>query len=197
MRFFRRRADVGKYEDPPVRPLAPFDSVVDDGVMISLAAVRLAAKNRIILSAVRDRKNFDPSGLASFIRTVLTRLAEENEETADRVDPASQNPGLAKGVPLDVAINIRDSHRRRPDVHRSLAVRLRELAADDARVAELVAQAQGAAADELTGAVAARAATPGFDADPEYESDRPERVAGVLVDLADLAERAELRRERE
>ena len=193
MRFFRRRADVGKYEDPPARPLAPFDTVVDDGVMIALAAVRLAAKNRIILSAVRDRLDFDEEGLTRFVRTVLARVAEENDETADRVDEASQDPGLAPGVALDVAIVIRDSHRRRPDVHRALAVRLRELADDPTRVAELVAQAQDAAAAELTRAVAAQAAAPSFADDPGYESERPERVAGLAVDLLDLAEQAEFR----
>ena len=187
MRFFRRRADVGKYEDPPVRPLAPFDTVVDDGVMISLAAVRLAAKNRIILSAVRDRLDFDERGVTSFVRTVLARLAEENEETAERVDEASQDPGLARGVPLDVAITIRDSHMRRPDVHRAMATRLRELADDPEKVAELVAQAQDAAAAELTRAVASRAAAPGFDEDADYESERPERVRLLQDDLADLA----------
>jgi len=189
MRFFRRRADVGKYEDPPARPLAPFDTVVDDGVMISLAAVRLAAKNRVILSAVRDGLDFDEVGLTRFVRTVLDRLAQENEETADRVDVVSQDAGLAPGVALDVAITIRDSHRRRPDVHRALAVRLRELAEDAPQVAALVAQAQEAAADELTGAVAAQAAGPRFDEDPDYEAELPERVAWVAIDLADLAER--------
>jgi hypothetical protein len=188
MRFFRRRADVGKYEDPPARPLAAFETVVDDGVMISLAAVRLAAKNRVILSAVRDRLDFDEAGLTRFVRTVLARLAQENEETADRVDVISQDAGLAHGVALDVAITIRDSHRRRPDVHRALAVRLRELAEDAPKVAALVAQAQEAAADELTGAVAAQAASPRFDEDPDYEAERPERLAWVAIDLADLAE---------
>jgi len=197
MRFFRRRADVGKYEDPPARPLAPFDTVVDDGVMIALAAVRLAAKNRIILSAVRDRLDFDEVGLTRFIRTVLARVAEENDETADRVDEESQDPGLAPGVALDVAITIRDAHRRRPEVHRALAVRLREFADDPSRVAEVVSQAQEAAAAELTRAVAARAAAPSLADDPGYAEKRSERVAGIAVDLLDLAEQAELRRERQ
>ena len=48
--------------------------MVEDGVMIALAAVRLAAKNRIILSAVRDRLDFDESGLTRFVRTVLDSL---------------------------------------------------------------------------------------------------------------------------
>jgi hypothetical protein len=196
MRFFRRRADVGKYEDPPARPLAPFETVVDDGVMIALAAVRLAAKNRIILSAVRDRLDFDEVGLLRFVRTVLARVAEENDETAERVDAASQDPGLAPGVALDVAITIRDSHRRRPEVHRALAARLRDLADDPPRVAELVAQAQDAAAAELTRAVAAQAAAPSYADDARYEEERPERVAGLAVDLLDLAEQAEIRRER-
>lgn len=186
MRFFRRRADVGKYEDPPARPLAPMEGVVDDGVMISLAAVRLAAKNRIILSAVRDRLDFDATGVAAFIRTVLARLAEENEETADRVAPSSEDPGLAKGVTLDVAVAIRDSHLRRPAVHRALAVRLRELADDGPRVAELVSQAQDAAAAELTRAVVARAVEPRFDDDADYAATRTERMAGLADDLADL-----------
>jgi hypothetical protein len=193
MRFFRRRADVGKYEDPPARPLAPFDTVVDDGVMIALAAVRLAAKNRIILSAVRDRLDFDEVGLTRFVRTVLARVAEENDETADRVDAASQDPGLAPGVALDVAITIRDSHRRRPDVHRALAVRLRELADDPPKVAELVAQAQDAAAAELTRAVAAQAAAPSFADDPDYETELPERLAWIAIDLADLSDLSEQR----
>ena len=186
MRFFRRRADVGTYEDPPARPLAPFETVVDDGVMISLAAVRLAAKNRIILSAVRDRLDFDETGLAAFIQTVLARLAEENEETAERVDEASQDPGLARNVAIDVAVTIRDSHRRRPEVHRALARRLRELATDGSRIAELVSQAQEAAASELTRAAATRAAAPSFADDAEYETQRPDRIAGLAGDLAEL-----------
>jgi hypothetical protein len=193
MRFFRRRADVGKYEDPPARPLAPFDTVVDDGVMISLAALRLAAKNRIILSAVRDRLDFDEKGLTSFVRTVLARLAEENEETAERVDESSHEAGLAPGIALDVAITMRDNHRRRPEIHRAMAARLRELADDPAQVAELVAQAQDAAAAELTRAVAARALAPRFDDDPRYKDERPDRMAWVAVDLADLAEQREHR----
>ncbi|MDP9025955.1 MAG: hypothetical protein M3N46_00155, partial [Actinomycetota bacterium] len=63
--------------------------------------------------------------------------------------------------------------------------------------AEIVAQAQDAAAAELTRAVAARAMAPRFDDDVDYDAERPERVAGLAVDLADLAELAELRRERE
>lgn len=188
MRFFRRRADVGKYEDPPARPLAPLDVVVDDGVMISLAAVRLAAKNRIILSAVRDRLDFDEAGLTAFIKTVLARLAEENEETAVRVDESSHEAGLAPGIMMDVAVTARDSHRRRPEVHRALANRLRELADDPVRIAELVAHAQDAAAAELTRAVAARALAPRFDEEADYEVERPERLAWVAIDLADLSE---------
>lgn len=185
--FRRRRADVGKYEDPPARPLAPFDSVVEDGVMISLSAVRLAAKNRIILSAVRDRADFDADGLHAFVRTVLARLAEENEETAERVDEASHDPVLASGLPLDVAISIRDSHMRRPDVHRALAVALRDLAADDEKVGEVVAQAQDAAAGELAGATVERLTAPGFDAEPDYHLDRMDRLRQLEEDLIELA----------
>lgn len=60
-----------------------------------MGAVRLSAKNRVIMSAVRDRLDFDEEGLADFVRSELRRLADENDETAERVDEVSQDAQLA------------------------------------------------------------------------------------------------------
>lgn len=187
IRFRRRRADVGRYEDPPARPLAPFDSVVADGVLISLAAVRLAAKNRVILSAVRDRLDFDEGELIDFVRTELRRLADENDDTAERVDEVSHDAQLAPGIALDVAITMRDAHRRRPDVHRALAVALRADAADDDKVTALVAGAAEAATAEILRALALKVRARDFDRDSDYLSEREGRIQEFIdADLAEL-----------
>ncbi len=187
MRFRRRRADVGRYQDPPAQPLAPFDSVVADGVLISLGAVRLSAKNRVIMSAVRDRLDFDEEGLADFVRAELRRLADENDETAERVDEVSQDAQLAPGIALDVAVTMRDAHRRRPEVHRALAETLRADAADDDRVTALVADAAEAATAEITRALALKVTAQDFGRDTDYLTERAGRIQEFLdADLAEL-----------
>ena len=187
MRFRRRRADVGRYQDPPAHPLAPLDSVVADGVLISLGAVRLSAKNRVIMSAVRDRLDFDEEGLADFVRSELRRLADENDETAERVDEVSQDAQLAPGIALDVAVTIRDAHRRRPEVHRALAETLRADAADDDCVTALVADAAEAATAEITRALALKVTAQDFGRDIDYLMERAGRIRKFLdADFAEL-----------
>lgn len=152
-----------------------------------MGAVRLSAKNRVIMSAVRDRLDFDEEGLADFVRSELRRLADENDETAERVDEVSQDAQLAPGIALDVAVTIRDAHRRRPEVHRALAETLRADAADDDCVTALVADAAEAATAEITRALALKVTAQDFGRDIDYLMERAGRIQKFLdADLAEL-----------
>ncbi len=156
-------------------------------MLISLAAVRLSTKNRVILSAMRDRLDFDEGELVDFVRTELRRLADENDDTAERVDEVSHDAQLAPGVALDVAVTMRDAHRRRPDVHRALAAALRADAEDDEKVTALVAEAAEAATAEILRALALKVRARDFDRDSDYLSEREGRIQEFIdADLAEL-----------
>jgi type IV secretory pathway VirJ component len=188
MRFRRRRADVGVYEDPPVLPLAPVERVVEDGVLVSTAAARLVVKNRIIVEAVRYNRDFDVAPLLNLARTELRRLAEQNDETADRLEKAAAlaNPAPAPLTESPRKARSREDHRRRPGIHRLLAAALRAEANKDDALEALVAQARDSAAEEISAAVAARLLAERPDADPNYRAERAGRIAEFIeLDLRD------------
>lgn len=188
MRFRRRRADVGVYEDPPVPPLAPAERVVEDGVLVSTAAARLALKNRIIVGALRHNRDFDLPTLMDFARVELRRLAEENDETADRLEQERARANPAPAPPNESArkARSREDHRRRPGIHRLLAAALRAEAEKDDAVEALVNQARDSAAAEISAAVEARLLSQRADSDPDYRAERAGRIAEFIeLDLRD------------
>ena len=186
----RRRVDLGKYEHPPVSPLAPIERVVEEGVMISASAVRMAVKNQLIVAALREHRAYDATAVAGGAQEQLRLLAGENDETADRLEQTHRGPASLEGDP-DENDRIRDEeHRRRPDVHRRLAAALREFAADPVAVAGLVDQARLDASAEIGREVVVRLHAGDFGADPHYEADRAERLRDLVeIDLAAVAKR--------
>lgn len=181
-----QRVRVGKYSDPPLRPLLPIDDVVADGVTLTRSAVRLSIKNRIIVGALRDREDFDTLALSTFARDELLRLADESDETASRLEkepdeePTSESP---------VRVLAREDRARRPRMQRDLAIALREAALDDALLATMVADAQDSASDELRRALSSRLVTQRFDLDPDYELEKATRLrALVAIDIDRLLE---------
>lgn len=207
-RLFRHRAhrvDVGTYTPPKQRTLAPIESVVEEGVLISSHAVRLAIKNRLIVDALRDHADFDVEELKQVAHEHLLMLAAENDETAARLEqsgddapqsrPARASEELTVTETGDIvgrakAIRLLD-HRRRPQVHRRLADALRQRALEDDFLTEQVSQAQHAAWREVSRELVRRVREPqSFTPRDigEYEKRRPERVRSFLAeDLAALA----------
>ncbi len=184
----RRRADVGTYQHPPARPLAPADHVVEDGVMISDSAVRLVLKNRIIVDALRDHLDFDPDALAESARAELLMLADENDVTARRLDQAAfGEPELPLPKAEHERISLQD-HQRRPEIHRLLAAALREQSEDAAQLATIVTRARDDAAEEIGRELTTRLAGQTIFPFPGYEQGRAERIRQLVeIDLAGMA----------
>jgi hypothetical protein len=214
--IFRRRrrrgnVDVGTYVAPPPAPIAPVESVVHDGVLISLWSVRMAIKNRLIVAALRDGEPFDQDALAAAAREEIIAVAEENEDSAQRLEDRreeldSLEDGLdlsqisGSGVTARRPVAENEEHRRRPHVHRLLAAALRSTADDEEAVANLVAGASQDAMEEVGREIlkkaAARAELPEFvpEDDEEYAEQRPIRMRMLLdFDLAELEHEAQLR----
>ena len=187
LRFGRRdRVRVGKFIDPPLRPLLPVEDVVADGLTLTLSAVRLSLKNRIIVGALRDRENFDTQVLSTFARDELIRFADESDETALRLE---REPDEQPGSDRPVRLLAHEDRARRPRVQRALADALREAALDESLLAKLVGDAQDSASEEVRRALSSRLVTQRFDLDPNYELERATRLrALVAIDIDRLLE---------
>ena len=172
----KRRVNLGVFVAPPETPPGPVERVVDEGMLIATSAVRMAIKNRIIVAVLRDGAAFDTSGMAEEARAEFEVLADRNAESARRV----WRDGDWDDEPQDDSAVAR--HRA---IFLGLEAALRENAADDGTIAELVTAARDDALAEVVGTMAPRSYSARDDAD--YEADRAERMRLlVAVDLADL-----------
>jgi len=169
--------------------------IVDEGMLIALSAVRMALKNRIIVAALRDHNDYDPSVYAALARQELHEVARQNDEDSTRVERLgsylARTTGKGKGRELEN--KRRDVVRlgRRRTLHDNVAERLREIAADDDRVAEIVEKARADALQEINDALSARLLAQKVDPrQPGYAAERAERMRAVgKIDLAALAKR--------
>jgi len=160
-----KRVNLGKFVAPePVEP-APVERVVEEGVLIALTAVRMQVKNHFIVTAIRDDQSYEPEVLAEFARNEIEILAAQNVQLA-RDQLTARNIGIYRGV----------------------ADALRQVAADDEKIAATVEQSRQEAWQEVSGAVATTLKALAVDPrDPDYEADRDERLRTLLtVDLARL-----------
>ncbi|GAB3607091.1 hypothetical protein GCM10027413_25000 [Conyzicola nivalis] len=183
--------DLGTYTHPPVAPLAPIEQVVEEGVMISASAVRMALKNQLIVAALREHHAYDPEAIAGAAREQLASVAAESAATAERLDEVRTERGYVRADAGEGDENsaLRDEeYRRRPTVHRMLAEALLEMADDPAAIDELVDAARTDAAQEIGREVVGGLRARDFAADPDYEASKQQRLLGLIsVDLAKLA----------
>jgi hypothetical protein len=170
---------VGKYRDPAPRDVAPIDIVIQDGMLISESAVRMAVKNHLIVDTLRDSGNFDPDALAEVARDEFLALAEQNEESAARV----WDDGTWNDEPSD---SERNDRKRR--VLLGLAAALREEASDPWRLGIVVADARLIAWEEVGAVIEAKLEAPTeIVRDEAYEREREGRIRALKeVDLAGL-----------
>lgn len=161
MALFKRtkRVNLGKFVAPePVEP-APVERVVEEGLLIALTAVRMQVKNHFIVAAIRDDQSYEPEVLAEYARNEIEILAEQNVKLA-RDQLTARNIGIYRGV----------------------ADALREVAADDERIAATVEQSRQEAWQEVSGAVAKTLAARAVDPrDPDYAADRDARLRELIV----------------
>lgn len=196
MPLFRRRrsrVNLGKYKPLPPEPIAPIDRVVEEGVLITGSSVRMAIKNKVIVSALRDDLNFDPEALAEAARDEFLALAKENTETAKRLERLGHlaySPGDADlGDPFVDEDDIDEEHRRRPQVHRALAEALKAEAENPELIRAVVEQSRDDALEEIGRELRKKLRNSGYvrENDPKYEKMRAKRVKEFIkTDLARL-----------
>jgi hypothetical protein len=193
MAFFRRRRriDLGTYRAPAPRPPVPVEDMVDEGVMIVSATVRMAVKNLIIVQALRDHVDFDEDAMLLEVRSELLRLADEKREDADRIEQAGEQAegrfGKARHQ-WDYHESDLEALDLRQQVSRGLAGRLDDLSHDEAFGRDLVKQARESAFDEFAASVEQRlSGIPQTSDDPAYRRGRTDRLRKLVnVDLAEL-----------
>ena len=178
---------------PHVR--VPISRIVDEGLLIALSSVRMAVKNDIIVAGLAEHADYDRARFAEATRRELQSLAEENQDSGERV--RAQRKELTSmtwryDLSQDQLMDLRQLKLRRR-VHKRLALALRNLADDEEQVARLVAEAQHAASEEVQDAMHTRLMRLSIDPlDPDYQLHRAERTEMfLLVDLALLQLKAD------
>jgi hypothetical protein len=168
MAWFKRkpRVDVGTFEPLPFVEPAPIERVVDEAMMIARTAVRMAVKNRIIVEAIREDRDYDAAAMSEVARLEFATLAERNDDVAG-IQTVSRNE----------------------TVFRLLAGRLREASEDVELIESVVEEARDAAWREISGVLDSRLSSRAVDPrrDPSYELERESRLHKLItVDLARL-----------
>ena len=197
MRWFeRRKRRKFKPFDRSALPevvQAPFDEMVDDGLMMAEAAGRLALKNRFIVQALRGEEPYDDQRAAAAAREVLYELVQEADEAAEHSAEERELASRREGR----SVHQHDYHRadalnlrRREKVSAEVAKRLWQRREDQEYLLEFATRARDAAWHEVAGVIEQRLDRewPDIVVDAEYELARHERMRELADDL-DLAVR--------
>ena len=174
-------------DDPPP---ASMDDLLEEGELISAAAVRLAIKNLIITGSLRDDLSYDSDRYTAAVADELLLLADEREADAERIAGdragAVTRPGSAQHF-HDYRSADASTLQRREEYSRRLAGRLRALAGDGEFARTTAARAQEAAWDEIAASVKARLTRAATIADePDYVIERMDRLRDLTRDLRRL-----------
>jgi hypothetical protein len=128
---------------------------IDEGVLIARSALTLMAKNHLIVGTLRRDESLASLDLPGFVRDELSRLADEQSASAERMEVEEGAAAQAFGAlrhqhdyrPADL-----QTLRQRADIYRALAAELLRLR-DDAEFVSSVAEDARADAWSEIGAV--------------------------------------------
>lgn len=175
-------------------PTEEVERLVDEGMLIVRSALRMSAKNRLIMQVLGAGETFDEAALIEELRADARSLAEEKSEEAERLEAvatkAAKKPGRA---------TYHDDYRRqdvralilRERVGRETARRLHEFGEDDQALRDLMHSARDAALDDV---IHARiSAVMPYRRDPAYRRERAERMRALADDLSVLRRRQKAR----
>jgi len=196
MKLFRRtkRVNVGTYTDPIPTPAPKIEAQIEDGVLVALAAVRLAVTNRLIVRSLRDGQDYNEERLRQRVTNEILKVAAEKEKDAERIrailETVADKPGAADDA-SDFRARDAKMLKRRAKVSEGLAERLNELAVDPDVLGEVADRAHAAFLDEFAVSVArgVRAFDDPVRGAPLSAMDRNAALQGVSEDL-DALERA-------
>ena len=163
--------------------------MVADATLVSLAAVRQATKNVMLVRALRDRADFDADWYADAVRREIELLASEADADAARIRAvrakARRRHGTARAADDYHAADSRPL-KKRARVLEELAVQLRARAEDDELVALTITDARALALDEIT---ATAASVPGVGATrPVTGMTRSRALQELRAELSDFAD---------
>jgi len=186
----KRRVDLGTYVEPEPEQHAPVAQVVEEGALIGESVVRMALRNRVIVDALRERKDVDRAALGRLAASELETLALHERESADRVRSRRDSQQVADATRKRSALDpddIDESHRRE-ELHRRMADAFAERSTDTARLADIVERSLTDAWSEIGPVFIERASEHVVERDSLYERERGARVGDLLaLDLASLA----------
>ena len=196
MKLFRRtkRVNVGTYTDPIPTPAPKIEAQIEDGVLVALAAVRLAVTNRLIVRSLRDGQDYNEERLRQRVTNEILKVAAEKEKDAERIrailETVADKPGAADDA-SDFRARDAKMLKRRAKVSEGLAERLNELAVDPDVLGEVADRAHAAFLDEFAVSVArgVRAFDDPVRGAPLSAMDRNAALQGLSEDL-DALERA-------
>lgn len=187
----RRGVDVGTYVAPDPVPPAPVERIVEEGVLIGESIVRLTVRNRVIVDALRDRRDLDRAALAGVVAHELENLADQEWESAERIRFRRENRRIDDPwVEAEHVEEDRLESVRRETVHRAMSEAFAAHAADEQVLAALVERSRGEAWNEIGPVLITRAGEAARDVTPDadYVRERGDRIGALLaLDLAGLA----------
>jgi len=190
MRWFRRqRLDLGTYVAPEPTAPAPVAQIVAEGALIGESVVRMALRNRMIVDALRDRRDLDTARLAVLAAREFETLADQEWASAERIRLRRNVQGTESGDDgLDLE-RLQESLRRE-SVHRGLSDAFAARGLDAEAVERIVERSRGEAWAEIAAVIEQRAGERALvlDRDPRYDEERSERLHILIgVDLTALA----------
>lgn len=165
---------------------AEVEQHVGEGVLVARSALRLAVKNGVIMSTLRDARPWNTDEVTVLAREAVDALMTELSATADRLeaDLAAQ-PAHGRGKKRRTAELEAARLELRSRTARGVVQRLHLMRADDALISGLVQVARDDTLMELTRAR--------LQVESQYANQTPDerRIAmeGVASDLLDLRER--------
>ncbi len=180
---------------PSLSHKASIGELVEDGMLLSLAGVRMAVKNLIIVRALRDGAEYDEAWYLAAVQHELLVLAAEKTTDADRVETATRAAASLRGKAThqsDYRRGDRKMLERRTAVLRALATELTKASEDIDGAGALVRLARQSALDDIAGAMQPSQQS---DLEPSLTgqddpADRLDRLALLRKDLRKLHKNA-------
>jgi hypothetical protein len=189
MRWFRRRRlDLGSYVPPEPSAPAPLEQIVTEGALIGESVVRLTLRNRVIVDALRDRRDLDVARLSAAAAAELETLADQEWASAERIR-LRRNMERGDGEGLDLE-RLQESLRRER-VYRGMSDAFAARAEDSGAIARIVNRSRAEAWTEIASVIEQRAGERAlaFERDEHYDEERDDRLHILIaVDLTDLAQ---------
>ncbi len=191
----RRRMAIKPYTGGPAPEPAPIEEVVRQGVMIAEVAVRMAAKNFIIINAMGDQASYDEEAVMEAVRDELEALAIEKHADALRIAEVRQQreKSLGKWLKKDpTEVEESSQMERRQQSYELLADELTNLQDDDDYIRESAEKARQQAWLEISRSFELMLSNEKnrHVKDAEYAKKRDARIKYLIEkDLAKLAKR--------